>query len=155
MVAWYYRAATVMPGKIETTEFAFYESRSLGDMEQDHDHSDPATGVVHPESIGQISNHPQDRPSGFFAVVETGENHTYYRYTMVPVKFFDAASLTRSKPCTDSDQSKEVVPANKMWLRSAGSGFLDVLPVDRKLRYGMVAAAAAPSAAACTASPRL
>jgi predicted dehydrogenase len=25
-----------------------------------------------------------------------------------------------------------------MWLRSAGSGFLDVLPVDRKLRYGMV-----------------
>ena len=25
-----------------------------------------------------------------------------------------------------------------MWLGSAGSGFLDVLPVDRKLRYGMV-----------------
>ena len=88
LVSWYYPGGTGHAGKIEATEFAFYESpKPWGPWKRIKNIPIEPQGWYIPRVLAKFQSSAGDTLKGFIAVAGDWRNPLYYRYTMVPVKF--------------------------------------------------------------------
>jgi hypothetical protein len=98
MVAWYYPSGNGHAGKIDTTEFAFYESaRPWGPWKKIKTIPILPQGWYIPRVLAKFQSSTGQDLQAFIAVAGDWRNPAYYRYTMVPVKFLTAGIIARSK----------------------------------------------------------
>jgi hypothetical protein len=98
MVAWYYPSGNGHAGKIDTTEFAFYESaRPWGPWTKIKTIPIQPQGWYIPRVLAKFQSSTGQDLQAFIAVAGDWRNPAYYRYTMVPVKFLTAGIVARSK----------------------------------------------------------
>jgi hypothetical protein len=99
MAAWYYPVGNGHAGKIEATEFEFYESpKPWGPWKQVKKvHIEPQGWYI-PRVLSKFQSRTGQDLQAFIAVAGDWRNPTYYRYTMVPVKFVTGAPGARVAP---------------------------------------------------------
>ena len=108
MVAWYYPSGNGHAGKIETTEFAFYESaKPWGPWNKITTILIQPQGWYIPRVLAKFQSPAGQDLQAFIAVAGDWRNPTYYRYTMVPVKFLTAASLRVASPAPTPTNPKK------------------------------------------------
>ena len=108
MVAWYYPSGNGHAGKIETTEFAFYESaKPWGPWNKITTILIQPQGWYIPRVLAKFQSPAGQDLQAFIAVAGDWRNPTYYRYTMVPVKFLTAASLRVVSPAPTPTNPKK------------------------------------------------
>jgi len=91
-VAWSYLIGNGHAGKIEATEFAFYESaKPWGPWKKIKTILIQPQGWYIPRVLAKFQSPAGADLQAFIAVAGDWRNPTYYRYTMVPVKFFTTA----------------------------------------------------------------
>jgi hypothetical protein len=96
MTAWYYPGGTGHTGKIDTTEFAFYESpKPWGPWQRIKVFPIQPQGWYIPRVLAKFQSRSGQELQAFIAVAGDWRNPLYYRYTMVPVTFVIAAAGTR------------------------------------------------------------
>ena len=96
MTAWYYPGGTGHTGKIDTTEFAFYESpKPWGPWQRIKMFPIQPQGWYIPRVLAKFQSRSGQELQAFIAVAGDWRNPLYYRYTMVPVTFVIAAAGTR------------------------------------------------------------
>lgn len=88
MVAWYYPVGNGHAGKIESTEFEFYESpKPWGPWKEVRKvHVEPQGWYI-PRVLSKFQSRVGQNLQAFIAVAGDWRNPAYYRYTMVPVEF--------------------------------------------------------------------
>jgi hypothetical protein len=92
MAAWYYPVGNGHSGKIEATEFAFYESpKPWGPWRRIKSISIQPQGWYIPRVLAKFQSRSGRDLGAFIAVAGDWRNPVYYRYTMVPVRFVTAA----------------------------------------------------------------
>jgi hypothetical protein len=92
MAAWYYPVGNGHAGKIESTEFVFYESpKPWGPWKQVNRIPIEPQGWYIPRVLSKFQSRAGQDLQAFIAVAGDWRNPAYYRYTMVPVKFLIAA----------------------------------------------------------------
>jgi hypothetical protein len=98
MAAWYYPVGNGHAGKIESTEFEFYESpKPWGPWKQVKTvHIEPQGWYI-PRVLSKFQSRAGQDLQAFIAVAGDWRNPAYYRYTMVPVKFVTAMPHTPTK----------------------------------------------------------
>lgn len=88
MVAWYYPIGNGHAGTIETTELAFYESpKPWGPWKKIKTIRIQPQGWYMPRVLAKFQSPAGQDLQAFIAVAGDWRNPTFYRYTMVPVKF--------------------------------------------------------------------
>lgn len=93
LVSWYYPAGNGHAGKIEATEFVFYESpKPWGPWTQIKIIRNEPQGWYIPRVLAKFQSRAGADLQGFIAVAGDWRNPLFYRYTMVPVKFVTAAT---------------------------------------------------------------
>jgi hypothetical protein len=98
MVAWYYPVGNGHAGKIEATEFAFYESpKPWGPWKEVKKVPIEPQGWYIPRVLSKFQLRAGQDLQAFIAVAGDWRNPAYYRYTMVPVKFVTAVPDAASK----------------------------------------------------------
>ncbi len=91
MVSWYYPGGTGHAGKIESTEFAFYESpKPWGPWKRIKSIPIQPQGWYIPRVLAKFQSRAGEALQAFIAVAGDWRNPVYYRYTMVPVRFVTA-----------------------------------------------------------------
>ena len=91
MVAWYYPIGNGHAGKIEATDFAFYESpKPWGPWKKVRTIRIEPQGWYIPRVLAKFQSPVGQELQAFIAVAGDWRNPAYYRYTMVPVKFLTA-----------------------------------------------------------------
>ena len=91
MAAWYYPIGNGHAGKIEATEFAFYESaKPWGPWRKVKTILIEPQGWYIPRVLAKFQSPAGQDLEAFIAVAGDWRNPAYYRYTMVPVKFLTA-----------------------------------------------------------------
>ena len=94
MAAWYYPIGNGHAGKIEATEFAFYESaKPWGPWRKIKTILIQPQGWYIPRVLAKFQSPAGQDLQAFIAVAGDWRNPAYYRYTMVPVKFLTAVPL--------------------------------------------------------------
>ncbi len=94
MAAWYYPIGNGHAGKIEATEFAFYESaKPWGPWKKIRTILIQPQGWYIPRVLAKFQSPAGQDLQAFIAVAGDWRNPAYYRYTMVQVKFLTAAPL--------------------------------------------------------------
>jgi hypothetical protein len=92
MAAWYYPIGNGHAGKIEATEFAFYESaKPWGPWRKIKTILIEPQGWYIPRVLAKFQSPAGKALKAFIAVAGDWRNPGYYRYTMVPVEFLTAA----------------------------------------------------------------
>jgi len=92
LAAWYYPIGNGHSGKIEATEFAFYESpKPWGPWTQIKSTLNQPQGWYIPRVLAKFQSRAGPDLQAFIAVAGDWRNPVFYRYTMVPVKFVSAA----------------------------------------------------------------
>ena len=92
MVAWYYPVGNGHDGKIESTEFVFYESpKPWGPWKQVKKIPIEPQGWYIPRVLSKFQSRAGQDLQAFIAVAGDWRNPAYYRLTMVPVRFVTAA----------------------------------------------------------------
>ena len=92
MAAWYYPIGNGHAGKIEATEFAFYESpKPWGPWRRVKTFPIQPQGWYIPRVLAKFQSPAGRDLQAFIAVAGDWRNPVYYRYTMVPVRFVTAA----------------------------------------------------------------
>jgi hypothetical protein len=98
MAAWYYPVGNGHAGKIEATEFAFYESpKPWGPWRRIKSIPIQPQGWYIPRVLAKFQSRAGQDLQAFIAVAGDWRNPDYYRYTMVPVKFVTAAPEATTK----------------------------------------------------------
>lgn len=93
MVAWYYPIGNGHAGRIDTTDFAFYESpKPWGPWKKIKTVRIQPQGWYIPRVLAKFQVPAGQGLQAFIAVAGDWRNPAYYRYTMVPVEFMTAAS---------------------------------------------------------------
>jgi hypothetical protein len=93
MAAWYYPVGNGHAGKIEATEFAFYESpKPWGPWRRIKEFPIQPQGWYIPRVLDKFQSASGRDLQAFIAVAGDWRNPVYYRYTMVPVTFVTAAA---------------------------------------------------------------
>jgi hypothetical protein len=88
MASWYYPVGNGHAGKIEATEFAFYESpKPWGPWKRIKSIPIQPQGWYIPRVLAKFQSRAGQDLQAFIAVAGDWRNPVYYRYTMVPVKF--------------------------------------------------------------------
>ena len=91
MAAWYYPIGNGHAGKIEATEFAFYESaKPWGPSRKIKTILIEPQGWYIPRVLAKFQSPAGQDLQAFIAVAGDWRNPAYYRYTRVPVKFLTA-----------------------------------------------------------------
>ena len=94
MAAWYYPIGNGHAGKIEATEFAFYDSaKPWGPWRKIKTILIEPQGWYIPRVLAKFQSPAGRGLEAFIAVAGDWRNPAYYRYTMVPVEFLTAAPL--------------------------------------------------------------
>ena len=105
MVSWYYPIGNGHSGKIEATEFAFYESpRPWGPWTRIKSILNQPQGWYIPRVLAKFQSRSDSDLQAFIAVAGDWRNPAFYRYTMVPVKFVTAAAEPGTKLFKAPDQ---------------------------------------------------
>jgi hypothetical protein len=109
MVAWYYPTGNGHAGNIETTNFAFYDSaKPWGPWKKIKTVPIEPQGWYIPRVLAKFQSPTGQGLQAFIAVAGDWRNPTYYRYTMVPVKFLTEALLpSGSLAPTPRDPNKQ------------------------------------------------
>jgi hypothetical protein len=93
MAAWYYPVGNGHAGKIEATEFAFYESpKPWGPWRRIKEFPIQPQGWYSPRVLAKFQSPAGRDLRAYIAVAGDWRNPVYYRYTMVPVTFVTAAA---------------------------------------------------------------
>ena len=93
MAAWYYPVGNGHAGKIEATEFAFYESpKPWGPWRRIKEFPIQPQGWYIPRVLAKFQSPAGRDLRAYIAVAGDWRNPVYYRYTMVPVTFVTAAA---------------------------------------------------------------
>lgn len=93
LAAWYYPIGNGHAGKIEATEFAFYESpRPWGPWTRIKTILNQPQGWYIPRVLAKFQSRTGPDLQAFIAVAGDWRNPVFYRYTMVPVKFVTGAA---------------------------------------------------------------
>jgi len=93
MAAWYYPVGNGHAGKIEATQFAFYEApKPWGPWKRVKQIRIEPQGWYIPRVLAKFQARAGQNLSAFIAVAGDWRNPAYYRYTMVPVEFVTAPS---------------------------------------------------------------
>jgi hypothetical protein len=88
MASWYYPVGNGHAGKIEATEFAFYESpKPWGPWNRIKSIPIQPQGWYIPRVLAKFQSRAGQDLQAFIAVAGDWRNPVYYRYTMVPVRF--------------------------------------------------------------------
>jgi hypothetical protein len=88
LTAWYYPIGNGHSGKIEATEFAFYESpKPWGPWTRIKSALNQPQGWYIPRVLAKFQSRTGPDLQAFIAVAGDWRNPVFYRYTMVPVKF--------------------------------------------------------------------
>ena len=88
LTAWYYPIGNGHSGKIEATEFAFYESpKPWGPWTRIKSVLNQPQGWYIPRVLAKFQSRAGPDLQAFIAVAGDWGNPVFYRYTMVPVKF--------------------------------------------------------------------
>jgi hypothetical protein len=91
MAAWYYPVGNGHAGRIEATEFAFYESpKPWGPWKQIKKIPIEPQGWYIPRVLAKFQSRAGQDLQAFIAVAGDWRNPNYYRLTMVPVRFVTA-----------------------------------------------------------------
>lgn len=97
LTSWYYPIGNGHSGKIEATEFVFYESpKPWGPWTRIKSILNQPQGWYIPRVLAKFQSRTGPDLQAFIAVAGDWRNPVFYRYTMVPVKFVSAAA----KPTT-------------------------------------------------------
>jgi hypothetical protein len=92
LASWYYPVGNGHAGKIEATEFAFYESpKPWGPWSRIKSIPIQPQGWYIPRVLAKFQSSAGQDLQAFIAVAGDWRNPIYYRFTMVPVKFVTAA----------------------------------------------------------------
>jgi hypothetical protein len=95
LTSWYYPIGNGHSGKIEATEFAFYESpKPWGPWTLVKSILNQPQGWYIPRVLAKFQSRTGPDLQAFIAVAGDWRNPVFYRYTMVPVKFVTAAAGT-------------------------------------------------------------
>jgi uncharacterized protein DUF4185 len=114
MAAWYYPIGNGHAGKIEATEFAFYESaKPWGPWTKIKTILIEPQGWYIPRVLAKFQLPVSKGVEAFIAVAGDWRNPAYYRYTMVPVKFMTASSVRVGTVTPLPGDPKQVVVASK------------------------------------------
>jgi hypothetical protein len=98
MVAWYYPVGTGHDGKIESTEFAFYESpKPWGPWKQVKKIPIEPQGWYIPRVLSKFQSRAGQDLQAFITVAGDWRNPAYYRFTMVPIRFVTSAPDATTK----------------------------------------------------------
>ncbi len=93
LVSWYYPIGNGHAGKIEATEFVFYESpKPWGPWTRIKSIRNEPQGWYIPRVLAKFQSRTGPDLQAFIAVAGDWRNPVFYRYTMVPVKFVTAAA---------------------------------------------------------------
>jgi hypothetical protein len=92
MAAWYYPVGKGHAGKIDATEFAFYESpKPWGPWTQVKQIPIDPQGWYIPCVLSKFQSRAADGVQAFIAAAGDWRNPAFYRFTMLPVRFVSAA----------------------------------------------------------------
>jgi len=99
LASWYYPIGNGHSGKIEATEFAFYESpKPWGPWTRIKSVLNQPQGWYIPRVLAKFQSRTGPNLQAFIAVAGDWRNPVFYRYTMVPVKFVTAAGEPATHP---------------------------------------------------------
>ena len=99
LISWYYPIGNGHSGKIEATEFAFYESPNpWGPWTRIKVILNQPQGWYIPRVVAKFQSRTGPDLQAFIAVAGDWRNPIFYRYSMVPVKFVTAAAEPTSQP---------------------------------------------------------
>jgi len=99
LVSWYYPSGNGHAGKIDTTEFAFYESpKPWGPWSRIKVIRNQPQGWYIPRVLAKFQSRTGPDVQAFIAVAGDWRNPIFYRYSMVPVKLVTAAAEPTSPP---------------------------------------------------------
>ena len=88
LTAWYYPVGNGHSGKIDATEFAFYEApKPWGPWTRIKSVLNQPQGWYIPRVLAKFQSRSGSDLDAFIAVAGDWRNPTFYRYTMVPVRF--------------------------------------------------------------------
>ena len=96
LISWYYPIGNGHSGKIEATEFAFYESRKpWGPWTRIKVILNQPQGWYIPRVLAKFQSRTGSDLQAFIAVAGDWRNPIFYRYSMVPVTFVTAAAQNK------------------------------------------------------------
>ncbi len=99
LVSWYYPIGNGHAGKIDATEFAFYESpKPWGPWTRIKVILSQPQGWYIPRVVAKFQSRTGQGLQAFIAVAGDWTNPIFYRYSMVPVTFVTAAAEPTSQP---------------------------------------------------------